>query len=86
VVISHVTGDEIPADATRQAAAIYEGASAPGVARAKAEIARFFDGLDMLDPGLTDVCAWRSDLDHTARPALFYGGAGRKPQLAGEVA
>ena len=86
VVISHVTGDEIPTGATRQAAAIYEGASAPGVARAKPDIARFFDGLDMLDPGLTDVCAWRSDLDRTPRPALFYGGVGCKPQLARRAA
>ena len=69
MVISHVTGDEIPTGATRQAAAIYEGASAPCVARAKPDIGRFFDGLDMLDPGLTEVCAWRSDLDRAPRNA-----------------
>ena len=34
VVISHVTGDEIPAESVRAAAEVYEGASAPGVARA----------------------------------------------------
>ena len=81
VVISHVTGDEIPPESVRAAAEAYEGASAPGVARSREEIARFFTGLDLVEPGLVEVSAWRPPpLDHRPRPALFYAGIGRKPE------
>ena len=60
VVISHVTADEIPAGAARQAAEVYRDASAPGVARSRDDIARFFSGLDMVAPGLVDVATWRT--------------------------
>ena len=80
VVISHVTADEIPAGAARQAAEVYRDASAPGVARSRGDIGRFFSGLDMVAPGLVDVAAWRAPhLAGQPRPALFYAGIGRKP-------
>ncbi len=79
VVISHVTSDEIPAGAAREAAEVYRDASAPGVARSRADIARFFSGLDMVAPGLVDVSAWRAPQLAGQHPALFYGGIGRKP-------
>ena len=80
VVISHVTADEIPARAAQQAAEVYQDASAPGVARSRGDIGRFFSGLDMLAPGLVDVSAWRAPhLAGQPRPALFYAGIGRKP-------
>ena len=68
VVISHVTADEIPADAARQAADVYKNASAPGVARTKQDIARFFDGLDMVEPGLADVCTGGPDSSSPSGP------------------
>ena len=80
VVISHVTADEIPAGVARQAAEVYRDASAPGVARSRDDIARFFSGLDMVAPGLVDAAAWRTPhLAGQPRPALFYAGIGRKP-------
>ena len=80
VVISHVTSDEIPNEAARQAAEVYRNASAPGVARSRDDIARFFSGLDMVEPGLVDASAWRAPhLVGQPRPALFYAGIGRKP-------
>jgi SAM-dependent methyltransferase len=80
VVISHVTADEIPAGAARQASEVYRDASAPGVARSRDDIARFFSGLDMVAPGLVDAAAWRTPhLVGQPRPALFYAGIGRKP-------
>ena len=84
VVVSHVTGDEIPAESVRAAAEVYQATSAPGVARSREDIARFFTDLDMVDPGLVEVSAWRPPpLDHRPRPALFYAGIGRKP-VAGQ--
>jgi len=80
LVVSHVTGDEITADAARQAREIYDGASAPGVTRSKDDIERFFDGLEMIPPGVVNVAAWRSGprRSGTSGPALFYAGIGRK--------
>jgi hypothetical protein len=53
-----------------------------GQARSRAEVSRFFAGLDLLPPGVVDVTAWRSRRRRTARPALFYPGIGRKPASA----
>jgi hypothetical protein len=44
-----------------------------------AEVARFFDGLDLIEPGLVPVQQWRpaSDLEARARSAMW-GGVARK--------
>jgi SAM-dependent methyltransferase len=79
LVISHVTADHLPAEAARRARAVYEGASAPGVARSREQVARFFGGLDMLEPGLVEVSRWRPDvIGAPPEPALFYAGIGCK--------
>jgi hypothetical protein len=48
--------------------------------RNHAEVARFFDGLDLVEPGLVPVQQWRpaSELEAAARSAMR-GGVGRKP-------
>ena len=45
-----------------------------------AEVARFFDGLDLVEPGLVPVQQWRpaSDFEARARSAMW-GGVARKP-------
>lgn len=80
LVISHVTGDEIPEHAVRQAEEIYTGALVRGAARSRGDIARFFAGVDLIEPGLVDVATWRSGRRHSGpdRPVLFYAGVGRK--------
>jgi hypothetical protein len=47
--------------------------------RNHAEVARFFDGLDLVEPGLVPVQQWwpASDLEAAARSAMW-GGVGRK--------
>jgi hypothetical protein len=86
LVVSHVTGDEITADAVRQVREIYDGAFVRGAARRKGDIARFFDGLDLVPPGIVDVAAWRSGRcrSRSSRPVLFYAGVGRKPGGEGQ--
>jgi hypothetical protein len=87
LVLSHITGDDTPADVIRQAAEVYQNASAPGIARPRAQIARFFDGLDMVTPGLADPAGWRRPhLERKPRPVLFYAGVGRKHGGTGEAA
>jgi hypothetical protein len=40
---------------------------------------RFFEGLELIDPGLVDVAAWRSGREQEADgPVLFWAGIGRK--------
>ena len=58
----------------------YSGASAQVTPRSAEDIARFFDGLELIDPGLVNVTAWRPDRPSTApRRSLIYGAVGRKP-------
>jgi hypothetical protein len=86
LVVSHVTDDELSYDARRCARQAYEGASAPGVARTLEGIARFFDGMVMVGPGLVNAAAWRSNgVMHMPRRALFYAGIGRPDWSASGV-
>jgi len=79
LVISHVTADHLSEEAARQAQAVYAGASAPGVARTREQIARFFADLDMVAPGLVNVSEWRPDvIGVPSGPTVFYGGIGGK--------
>jgi hypothetical protein len=47
--------------------------------RSRAEVLRFFDGLDLVEPGLVPAPQWRpaSDLE-TASPTVMWAGVGRK--------
>ena len=47
--------------------------------RSHAEVARFFDGLELVEPGVVAVQEWRpgSEIEARARSAMW-GGAGRK--------
>jgi hypothetical protein len=59
---------------------IYDKASAPIVPRSYNGALKFFDGMDLVDPGLVDISEWRSNQRHSSRPrrALIYGGVARK--------
>jgi hypothetical protein len=82
LVVSHVTGDQIPGSAVREAEEVFNGALVRGTARSKSEIARFFHGMDMADPGLVNVAAWRPGHEAAVTPGgpvLFWAGVARKP-------
>jgi S-adenosyl methyltransferase len=47
--------------------------------RSHAEVAGFFEGLDLVEPGLVRVPEWRPDSDaDRANPAAVWGGVARK--------
>ena len=46
--------------------------------RSRAEITRFFDGLDLVEPGLVPMPQWRAQAD-PAHVIPCYAGVGRKP-------
>ncbi len=52
--------------------------SAPMTLRTKAEITGFFDGTELLEPGVVVAAEWRPDSELEARtPASVWGGVGR---------
>jgi SAM-dependent methyltransferase len=80
LVVSHVTGDDLPAAAVDRARDIYASALVQGTARRRTEILRFFEGLELTGPGLVDVAAWPSEcVAKAAGPVLLWAGIGRKP-------
>ena len=48
--------------------------------RSHTEVSRFFDGLDVAEPGVVRIPEWRPDSPaEAASPATMWGGAARKP-------
>ncbi len=79
LVVSHGTGDNLDPGAVEKMQQIYAGATAPAAPRTEADIVRFFDGLQMVPPGLCDAASWRA-VPQLGQPGrvLFLGGIGRK--------
>jgi hypothetical protein len=84
LVLTQSTPDDVPNDVTEAMKDVYSGASAQVTPRSFEEIARFFDGLELIDPELVNVTLWRPDRpsDQSSpdpRRSLIYGGVGLKP-------
>jgi hypothetical protein len=80
LVISHITSDGTDPAAMSTIQDAYKEATAPAVFRDTPGIARFFDGFDLAEPGLAEVCRWRNPGPAPAPAAVrFLGAAGRKP-------
>ena len=83
VAIAHASYD-LEAKGMREASAkLSESLGQPWVVRTHGEIDRFFDGLDMVEPGLVPIDEWRPSgrrpLPRSSRPVPIFGGLGRKP-------
>jgi hypothetical protein len=85
LALSHLTGDFDP-DAWEAVAAIYRKTGVSMRVRSRAEIERFFDGLELVEPGLVVLPRWRPDgsgADEASQPSdavvAVYGGVARKP-------
>jgi S-adenosyl methyltransferase len=57
---------------------LYQQTTASILTRTRAQVERFFDGLDLVDPGLVEIQLWRPDGARSSLPGGFYGGVGRK--------
>jgi hypothetical protein len=79
VVLSHVTSDPDP-QAAAAGTAVYASTANPVRLRTRAEILAFFDGLEILEPGLVSMPQWRPDepVPADAGRAWMLGGVGRK--------
>src|SRR5690606_12941249 len=80
LVISHLTHDAEPGKAAA-IGKLYDRATSPAVPRSHAEILEFFDGWELLDPGLVYLPRWRPDEGESGTgpgDALVFGGVGRR--------
>lgn len=77
LILSHSTADFLSPDQAEAITAEYAGSNARIFLRSREEISRFFDGLALLDPAITDVTAWRAG-PVQPQPTLVYGGVGYK--------
>jgi S-adenosyl methyltransferase len=80
LALSHAFLDGPPADFVADVQERYKNASSPVVARDRAAIARFFDGFELVDPGVVHTTEWRSDEAERARTGgeWMLAGVGRK--------
>jgi len=81
VAVSHVSGDGTDPGVITALEEVYKMASAPAVFRTADQIRAFFDGLDLIPPGLADVRSWPGRRTAPApHPALqVLAGVGRRP-------
>ncbi|HZU56425.1 MAG TPA: SAM-dependent methyltransferase [Actinocrinis sp.] len=82
LVISHATRDRETAENFEPLAElldVYRHATASLTLRTHAQVLGFFEGFDLLEPGLVSVSSWRPAPDSTEPPWIgIYGGVGRK--------
>ncbi|MFD9595549.1 SAM-dependent methyltransferase [Kitasatospora sp. NPDC059973] len=80
LALTHPTQDFDP----ESVAKVAEAARAGGmtlVPRTRDEVAAFFDGWELIEPGVAPVMGWRPDGEPPADPtaAYYWGGVARKP-------
>ncbi|OIK25057.1 SAM-dependent methyltransferase [Streptomyces malaysiense] len=79
LVLSMMTGDFEPEN-VRKGIAAYAAGGVTLVARSRDEVGAFFEGLELLEPGVVPVAEWRPDEPPDGdRPISLYGAVARKP-------
>ena len=86
LAISHITTDGEPqhmSEVMERLGRTMQGSNPPAL-RPLPDVRRFFDGLDLVEPGLVPVNDWRPDQlpppgQHPARRSPLYGAIARKP-------
>lgn len=85
IAISHPTYEKAPPEIVEQIDRLYASSTRPSKTRERAQIETFFDGLDLVEPGLIHIPLWRPEgpddvfFDQPER-SLVLGGVGRLPQ------
>ncbi|MEV6671488.1 SAM-dependent methyltransferase [Streptomyces sp. NPDC051162] len=90
LVLTHATTDSGPIkpEEGERVEGVYRGVGSPLLMRSHGEVARFFDGFEMVEPGLVPMPMWRPEAAAGGRagdpgddPAMYVGfaGVGRKP-------
>ncbi len=77
LVLSQFASDSDP-EAMAELRAVAAGTPVETYFRPRSQILRFFNGLELMEPGLTDVQEWRQDITASTRLKIA-GAVGRKP-------
>jgi S-adenosyl methyltransferase len=77
LAVSHIASDDTPLQVKATIQDVYAEASAPAVFRTRQQIESFFGGLDLVEPGLVEVGAWRSLRSSPPAPLRLLGGVAR---------
>lgn len=79
LLLSHASADDVPAP-TDDHVALYRRTPTPMSMRPGDEVARFFEGFSLLEPGLTRIPLWRPDgpVPEGAERFPGYAGVGRR--------
>ena len=84
MALSHGCNDDVPREIAERVEALYARSTTPLRVRSRAQIERFFDGLELVEPGLVLAPLWRPEgsddlfLDRPER-SVNLAGVGRKP-------
>jgi S-adenosyl methyltransferase len=80
LALSHPTSDVQPGRVTAMVARLNELVAEKVTTRDRDQVARFFAGLELVEPGLVNVSEWRPDDASPAEgPAAVWAGVARKP-------
>jgi S-adenosyl methyltransferase len=79
LVLSHVASDIDPEQIAAATERLNEVSHQHFTLRDHAQVLRFFDGLELLEPGVVRVEEWRASELETRRRSAVWGGVGRKP-------
>ncbi len=84
LAISHGTNENAPSDVIEQGGKVYARSTNPAMARSRSQIATFFEGLELIEPGLVYAPLWWPEgpddlfVDQPER-SINLVGVGRKP-------
>jgi S-adenosyl methyltransferase len=78
LVLSHITSHQQPAELIAQLVKVFEQAREPMVPRSREEILGFFEGLELVEPGLVKAPEWRPDQPGQPATGLVLAGVGYK--------
>ena len=79
LALSHVASDIEPEKQAKVRLRLNRLVAQKGTYRTRGAVARFFDGLELVEPGMVRIQQWRPDSEIQARsPAAMWGGVGRK--------
>jgi O-methyltransferase involved in polyketide biosynthesis len=81
LVMAHAASDIAPEAAAEMAQTYNAMSSASITPRSREQVARFYDGLDMIPPGLVPIAEWglHGPIDTTVGGLIGYCGIGKKP-------
>jgi len=81
LVLSHVTGDGRETGTLTDIGDVYQNANAPLIMRTRDQVTAFFNGLELIEPGVVFLSQWRPTGEYFAQGGTQWGycGVGKKP-------